>query len=84
MDVLVTGDSRFNGWLYLSVHSAKIVISNISTAQATISGEFRYIGQAENWEKWWRDADGKAHIKGSPFEFNGTVFRLNQQLTTSE
>ena len=68
------------GCIYLFI-PAKIVISNISTAQATMSGEFRYIGQEENWDKWWRDADGKAHIKGSPFEFNGTVFRLNRQLT---
>jgi hypothetical protein len=59
---------------------AKIVISNISTAQATISGEYRYIGQLENWAKWWRNADGTSNLKGLPFEYNGTVFRLNRQL----
>jgi len=68
------------GCIYFLI-PAKIVISNISTARATITGEFRYIGQEENWEKWWRDASGASHVKGSPFEFNGTVFRLNKQLT---
>jgi hypothetical protein len=59
---------------------AKIVISNISTARATITGEYRYIGQIENWGKWWRNADGTSHFKGLPFEYSGTVFRLNREL----
>jgi hypothetical protein len=68
------------GCIYFFI-PAKIAISKISTAKATITGEFRYLSQEGNWEKWWRDADGKAHKKGSPFEFNGTVFRVNRQLT---
>jgi len=67
------------GCIYLFIPS-KIVISNISSSQATITGEFRYIGQAENWEKWWKDEQGKSHILGEPFTYNGTVFRLNKQL----
>jgi effector-binding domain-containing protein len=66
------------GCIYLLI-PAKIVISSISTAQATVTGEFRYLGQEENWEKWWRDADGKSRIKGEPFIYDGTLFHLNQQ-----
>jgi hypothetical protein len=58
---------------------AKIVLSNISTAQATISGEFRYIGREENWEEWWRNADGSSHVAGRPFSYLGTEFRLISQ-----
>jgi hypothetical protein len=67
------------GLIYFLI-PANIVISNISSAQATITGEFRNIGQKENWEKWWRDADGSYHVKGKPFTYDGTVFRLNRQL----
>ncbi len=66
------------GCIYFFI-PAKIVLSNISTAQATISGEFRYIGQEENWEKWWRNDDGSSHTAGMPFTYNGTIFRLNRQ-----
>jgi hypothetical protein len=58
---------------------AKIVITNISSAEATITGEFRYISLEENWEKWWRDADGKSHIKGEPFTFGKNEFRINRK-----
>jgi hypothetical protein len=58
---------------------AKIVISNISSAEATVTGEFRYIGQEENWEKWWRDSNGKSHVKGEPFTYGDSEFRLNRQ-----
>ncbi len=64
--------------IYLFIPS-KIVISSLSGAQATINGEFRYINQEENWEKWWRDPDGKPHMKGDPFIYNGTAFRLTKQ-----
>lgn len=42
-------------------------------------GEFRFIGEEEKWEKWWRNSDGKAHRNGDPFIYNGTVFRLSGQ-----
>ena len=58
---------------------AKVVITNISSAEATISGEFRYISQEENWEKWWQDADGKHHVKGEPFTYGNSEFRLNKR-----
>jgi hypothetical protein len=58
---------------------AKIVISNLSSAEATITGEFRYISLEENWEKWWRDSNGKSHVKGEPFRYGNSEFRLNRQ-----
>lgn len=58
---------------------AKIVITNISSAEATITGEFRYISQEQNWEKWWRDADGKSHKKGEPFRYGTSEFQLNKR-----
>jgi hypothetical protein len=66
------------GFTYFLI-PANIVISNISSAKATSTGEFRYISQEENWEKWWRDSDGKPHIKGQPFTFNNTSFHLITQ-----
>ena len=58
---------------------AKIVITNISSAEATITGEFRYISQEENWEKWWRDDDGKSHLKGKPFTYGANEFRITRK-----
>ncbi len=58
---------------------AKIVITTISSAEATITGEYRYISQEENWEKWWLDADGKSHKKGEPFTFGTNEFRINRR-----
>jgi len=58
---------------------AKIVITNISSGEATITGEYRYISQEENWEKWWLDADGKSHKKGEPFTFSTNEFRINKR-----
>jgi hypothetical protein len=58
---------------------AKIVITNISSAEATITGEFRYISQEENWEKWWRDAEGKSHNKGEPFTYGINEFRISKR-----
>jgi effector-binding domain-containing protein len=58
---------------------AKIVITNISSAEATIPGEFRYISQEENWEKWWHDADGKSHMKGEPFTYGTNEFRITRK-----
>jgi hypothetical protein len=68
------------GLIYFLI-PANIVISNISSAQATMSGEFRYISQEENWEKWWRDKNGKPHVKGEPFTYDGISFRLDKQFT---
>ncbi len=64
--------------IYIFIPS-KIVISNISSAEATITGEFRYIGSEVAWEKWWRDSDGKPHVKGSPFTYGSSVFHLTRQ-----
>ncbi len=58
---------------------AKIVISNISSAEATITGEFRYMSQEENWEKWWRDEKGKSHVKGKPFTYGANEFRISRR-----
>jgi hypothetical protein len=58
---------------------AKIVITNISSAEATITGEFRYISLEENWEKWWHDADGKSHVKGEPFMYGRNEFRITRR-----
>lgn len=58
---------------------AKIVITNISSAEATITGEYRYISQEENWEKWWLDADGKSHHKGEPFTYGANEFRISKR-----
>ncbi|HEY2648414.1 MAG TPA: GyrI-like domain-containing protein [Puia sp.] len=57
----------------------KNVITIMSSAEATITGEFRYMSQEENWEKWWLDADGKHHVKGEPFTYGGNQFRLNRR-----
>jgi len=58
---------------------AKIVITHISSAEATITGEFRYISLEENWEKWWVDADGKSHQKGEPFTYGTNEFRISKR-----
>jgi|SRR5579863_1628701 len=58
---------------------AKIVITHIGSAEATITGEYRYISQEENWEKWWRDADGNSHKKGEPFTFGTNEFRISRK-----
>jgi len=55
---------------------ANIVISRIMTAEVTIGGEFRQLDQEAKWEKWWLDSDGKPHVKGEPFRYNGAVYRL--------
>ncbi|HET7001611.1 MAG TPA: hypothetical protein VFI33_09890 [Puia sp.] len=57
----------------------KIVITNISSAEATITGEYRYISQEENWEKWWLDANGKSHHKGEPFTYGTNEFRISNR-----
>jgi hypothetical protein len=57
---------------------AKIVISRIIIAEAQINGVFRNINQEDKWEKWWRDSDGKPHVKGEPFTYNGSVFHLTK------
>jgi hypothetical protein len=57
---------------------AKIVITNINSSEATITGEFRYISQLENWEKWWLDEDGKPHQKGEPFTYGASEFRISK------
>src|ERR1700685_652871 len=57
---------------------SKIVISSVTAAQATIYGEYRYMNQEEKWEKWWRDSDGKSHVKGEPFTYNRTTFRITK------
>src|SRR6202035_4980425 len=64
--------------IYLFIPS-KIVISNMTIGEATISGEFRNIDREEKWEKWWRDAKGNSHIKGDPFIYDRTRFRLTSQ-----
>lgn len=63
--------------IYLFI-PAKIVISGLSTASVTMPGEFRSVSQEGKWEQWWRDSDGKPHIKGEPFSYNGSVFRLTK------
>jgi hypothetical protein len=57
---------------------AKIAISRIIVARVTINGEFRQISQEGKWEKWWLETDGRSYVKGEPFTFNGTTFRLTQ------
>jgi effector-binding domain-containing protein len=64
--------------IYIFIPS-KIVITNISSAEATITGEYRYISQEENWEKWWLDADGKSHHKGEPFTYGTNEFRISKR-----
>lgn len=61
--------------IYIFIPS-KIVLSRIITAEVTVNGEFRCISQLDKWEKWWRNSDGTAHVKGEPFSYSGTVFRL--------
>jgi len=61
--------------IYLLIPS-KIVLSGITAAQCTLSGEFRFLSNTEKWEKWWLDSDGKRHVKGEPFIYNGSSFRL--------
>ena len=58
---------------------AKIVISGLSKAETTSEGEYRTISQEDNWEKWWRDQEGKKHIKGNPFSYNETVFHITKK-----
>ncbi len=56
----------------------KIVLSGTTAAQCTVTGEFRFLSNPEKWEKWWLDSDGKDHVKGDPFTYNGTSFRLTR------
>jgi hypothetical protein len=65
--------------IYLLI-PAKIVISRITTAEATITGVYRYMSQEEKWEKWWHDSDGKPPAKGNLFMYDGTAFRLTKQM----
>jgi hypothetical protein len=58
---------------------SKISLSCIATAHVPISGESTCLFREEKWERWWRDASGLRHIKGEPFTFNGTSFRLTGQ-----
>jgi len=62
---------------------AKIIITNISSAEATIPGEFRYLGQEENWEKWWQDANGKSHVRGEPFKYGNFRYHISKQAYNS-
>jgi hypothetical protein len=55
---------------------AKIVISRIITSEVTMPGEFRMVSREEKWEKWWRNSEGKPHVKGEPFTYNRSVFRI--------
>ena len=63
--------------IYIFIPS-KIVISRIITAEVTVTGEFRCISQLDKWEKWWRNPDGTPHVKGEPFTYSGTSFRLTK------
>jgi hypothetical protein len=63
--------------IYLLIPS-KIVLSSITPAQATITAEFRFLSNPDKWERWWRDSNGKNHVKGDPFTYNATSFRLTQ------
>jgi hypothetical protein len=63
--------------IYLLI-PAKIVISRTIIAKAHINGEFRNISGQDKWENWWRDSDGKPHVKDGPFTYNGTEFRITK------
>jgi hypothetical protein len=63
--------------IYVFIPS-KIAISGASVARIPVSAAFRYISIQNNWEKWWKDSNGKPHIQGEPFTFNGLTFQLNQ------
>jgi hypothetical protein len=57
---------------------AKITLSQLGKAEVTSEGEYRNISQEDKWEKWWRDSDGKKHIRGNPFSYNGTLFQITK------
>lgn len=63
--------------IYIFIPS-KISISKIIIANAPINSVFRNINQEIKWEKWWRDSDGKPHVKGDSFMYNGSVYRLTK------
>ena len=54
----------------------KIIVSKVNINSVTISGQIRQLSSEENWEKWWHEKDGKPHIKGAPFTYNGVSFHL--------
>ena len=62
---------------------AKIKIFILTGAQATLPGEYRSISQEEKWELWWKDSNGKQHLKGEPFQYNETVFNLTKYGTSA-
>ena len=57
---------------------SKIAISGASMSRVSISAAFRMLGTQDNWEKWWKDSNGKPHVQGEPFTFNGLTFRLSR------
>jgi hypothetical protein len=66
---------------FLSIYvfiPSKIAITSTTASGVSISAAFRIISQQNNWEKWWKDSNGKSHIPGEPFSFNGTTFRITR------
>jgi hypothetical protein len=63
--------------IYIFIPS-KIVISAASMSRAPISAAFRNMASQENWEKWWKDSNGKPHIQGEPYTFNGLSFQVSR------
>ena len=57
---------------------ATIVISGLSKSETSSEGEYRIISDESKWHKWWRDAEGKKHIAGNPFLYNGSRFKITK------
>jgi hypothetical protein len=57
---------------------AKIIVSGLSKAETSSDGEYRMISDESKWNKWWRDSEGKKHIAGNPFLYNGSRFRITK------
>jgi hypothetical protein len=63
--------------LYIFIPS-KIAITGVTASRVPISAAYRLISQQDKWEKWWKDSNGKPHIKGQPYSYNGSNFRSPQ------
>jgi hypothetical protein len=55
---------------------AKIVIAKIAFLHATINGSYRSLTDNEKWEQWWHDSNNRPYVKGGPYSYNGSDFKL--------
>ena len=68
--------------LYILIPSP-ITVSELGTSQTTMEAEYRFISQEFQWQKWWKDADGKSHTPGNPFSYDGMNYRITKEINNA-